>query len=303
LLLLALAGCGDDDDTGSNPDVPDAGMHTGSGGASSGTGGSSSGTGGNTQPGTGGHGAGHDAGAQADAGSEPDAGFEADAAAPKPCSIDARDPRLPGVTLHVESDRCQIPFGEGQHFTWKLELDQSIDYTTMDSSGACGRCGAENDSDAVELVDYAIEGNSQRYCVCDVGCCPPTTAHAAQLAAGSSSHDIDWPGRQWNGPSDTSQPYGDFFPVGHYAVDVTFAVPGVGTLKAALPIEVVPRAAGSTSCPDGTTYGKSCMQCGPTDACERDIEGCFPKCTEQTADCATHGGGVCIGGACRMVCG
>lgn len=298
-LLLTVTACGDDDDDSAKPD---AAMHGDGGSGGRGSGGAGSGSGGSTQPGTGGHGGAHDAGAMHDAANGDDAGLDDDGGTAQPCSIDASDANLPGVKLHVESDRCRIPFGEGQHFTWKLVLKDPIDYTTMDSGGTCGHCGTGNDADATALVDYAIEGGAQHYCICDVGCCQPTTAHAAQLAAGNSSAEIDWPGRQWTGPSDTNQPYGDFFPVGHYTVDVTFAVPDVGSVTAKLPIDVVPRSSGSQTCPSGQVYGKSCLQCGPTDACEQLIEGCLPACMNGS-ECEEHGGGSCVGGVCRMVCG
>ena len=199
------------------------------------------------------------------------------------------------MTLHVESDRCRIPFGHGQRFTWKLVLRDPIDYTTVDS-----RCRGPDDSDASALVDYSIEGGGEKYCLCDTGLCPAATVHAAQLTKGSSSDSIDWPGRNWNGPSDTTRPLGAFFPIGHYAVKVIFNV-GADALTASLPIEVVPNGSPET-CSDDMMYGTTCEQCGPADGCNVEHTGCLPKCTD-TADCTAHGGGQCVDGVCRMVCG
>lgn len=274
-----------------------------------------------------------------------DAGRADDAGLAQGCAIDSTDPKLPGVSLHVEGDRCRIPFGEGQRFTWSLELKQPIDYTTIDSHGSCGRCGGS--STAESLVSALIGDGVERYCECDGGCCPATTARVATLSEGTTSQVIDWPGREWGGGSDTSEPLGAFFPIGHYKVIVAFDIPGVGSVTAALPIDVVantgphsgpadceveghvypsgatrvedPRSCNHCSCldgqlasctevacpepcPDGTAYGTSCLQCGPADGCDVVRSGCLPKCDDNT-DCATHGGGQCVGDVCRMICG
>jgi hypothetical protein len=52
-------------------------------------------------------------------------------------------------------------------------------------------------------------------------------------------------------------------------------------------------------CQAGTTFGVSCAQCGPTDACEVVRIGCLPSCKGE-ADCST---GACVAGVCRTLCG
>jgi hypothetical protein len=340
VLLLALSACGDDDD--SNPGgEPDASTHPGSGGT--GSGGTGSGSGGSTHPGSGGQGGSDDAGAMHDAGGGEDGGGDDDAGSPQPCSIDATDPSLPGATLHVKSDRCRIPFGKGQRFTWTLELQDPIDYVTKDSGGSCGSCSGET---AGGLTTYEIHGDHIRYCECLQGCCAPTTAHDVTLKKGKTSQTIDWPGRDWNGPSDTGIPIGGFFPVGHYAVDVTFEVPDVGKVIASLPIEVVdatgmhsgpadcaahgrvypsgaqnikdPRSCNYCKCIDGQLTECTMIDCPevcPADAifgtdCQQcgPVDNCDIVRTGCLFGCSDQSdcetyGGTCVDGACRMVCG
>ena len=53
-------------------------------------------------------------------------------------------------------------------------------------------------------------------------------------------------------------------------------------------------------CPEGTTYGTSCVECGPVDQCEVVRIGCLPSC-EDDDDCSS--GGACHEGVCRTLCG
>lgn len=52
------------------------------------------------------------------------------------------------------------------------------------------------------------------------------------------------------------------------------------------------------ACPEGTLPGKSCAECGPTDACLVVEHACLPACTDTCND-----GRACIDGLCRNVCG
>lgn len=75
----------------------------------------------------------------------------------------------------------------------------------------------------------ALEGNGQYYGLRDIGGCggerssPPAT-----LRAGTSAHMFHWDGRNWMGPSDTTNPEGAEFPAGVY----TLSVSGRGTVAA-----------------------------------------------------------------------
>lgn len=166
-----------------------------------------------------------------------DASAAADAAT-HPCSVDATDPSLPGVSVHVEADRCNFKSGQAAQFRYRVTLTQSIPYTAPASQG-CGSCSPYS-ADASARISYTI-GNSSgsvRYCICDTGCCAPNASAAFTLAPKTVNGTIDWPGRQWQGPSDTANPYGAAFPPGSYDVSVGMSVPGVGGTTAKLPITV-----------------------------------------------------------------
>jgi hypothetical protein len=159
----------------------------------------------------------------------------ADASASRACSVDATDPSLPGVSLHVEADTCAFEVGEGGRFRYRVTLSDPIDYTAA-PGGGCGVCYAYSSS-PTSLVTYVIGADAVRYCRCDEGCCP-NDGGSFTLEAGPSEGAIDWPGKQWNGPSDTNNPLGAPFPEGDYTAAVTFAVPGGGSVTAELPIVV-----------------------------------------------------------------
>jgi hypothetical protein len=262
-----------------------------------------------------------------------------------PCSIEVDDPALPGVRLHVEGDRCRVQTGQEHEFRYRLEVDDPIAYYAPDSGGSCGRCAGYGD-DPLTLIDFSIGAADTWYCLCDVGCCPPTTTSQWTLQTGTFADVILWPGREWNGPSDTNEPLGALFAAGDYDVSVTFAVPGVGSMTARLPIEVFgdvgnageagcevdgevypsgatgigdPQSCNTCACedgalactkigcpepcPDGTAYGTSCAQCGPTDACEVVLHACLPTC-DTSSECDSDPElWFCGDGVCRNACG
>ncbi|HEY5948848.1 MAG TPA: hypothetical protein VIV40_25330, partial [Kofleriaceae bacterium] len=115
--------------------------------------------------------------------------------------------------------------------------------TVPDSGGGCGRCAAYT-SDALSFTAFYILGTSaggedQQYCLCDVGCCPPTAEQTIQLDVTTSTSAFDWSGRTWTGPSDTPTEMGDFFLPGKYRVTIGFAGFAAGSMTAELPIEVI----------------------------------------------------------------
>jgi hypothetical protein len=277
----------------------------------------------------------------------PDAGADAatDAGSPPstPCMVMAEDARLPGVRLRIEGDSCRLETKHDHSFRYVLEVDDPIMYYSPATFSGCGRCGGYT-SDPRSLIDFSIGADDVWYCLCDTGCCPQTTTSMQTLQTGTFEGGIDWPGRQWHGPSDTDVPLGPGFPAGDYAVSVTFSVPNIGSITARLPIEVygdpgpVPKSCqvdgvvyvsgqggipdprscsnsctcndGELECPDlgcpepcptGMVYGTSCVQCGPTDACEVVQTGCLLRC-DTAIDCSGFSG-ACTDGLCKDLCG
>lgn len=154
-----------------------------------------------------------------------------------PCSVDATSSELSGARIHIEADDCSFRPGEGGRFRYRVELPSSIDYEVA-ASESCGLC-AQDRTDPSALVVARVGTGSTSYCpTCDVGCCAPDRAAQWTLQARSYEAVLEWPGRAWNGPSDTLRPLGAAFAPGRYDVDVTLQIPGVGRLTALLPIVV-----------------------------------------------------------------
>src|SRR5690606_13544897 len=66
-----------------------------------------------------------------------------------------------------------------------------------------------------------IVGGRSGYCLCDVGICDPwEDVVEVSLEPGSAAETFGWCGRQWFGPSDTSNPVGDPLPPGRYTISV-----------------------------------------------------------------------------------
>jgi hypothetical protein len=153
-----------------------------------------------------------------------------------PCMTSASSDSLPGVKIEIEAPRCNFAVGQGGEFRWQVTVDEPIAYQTEASQG-CGACKAWG-GEVASLVSYRIGDNDVHYCECDVGCCVPDTSMAYTLKAGSAEGVVRWPGKRWNGPSDTQNKPEGTFPAGSYDVDITLALPGAGTLTAKLPIVV-----------------------------------------------------------------
>jgi hypothetical protein len=162
----------------------------------------------------------------------------------KACSVLDVKGTIPGVSLSITSKKCVYHVGEAAEFTYEVKTDASVPPIVTEPGEGCGECSKPSE-DPLSFVRYSIGGASpdgaqQRYCLCDVGCCAPAAAATTQLPATTASKAIQWTGRNWNGPSDTNNPEGDFFQPGKYGVEVTFSGSAQGSVTATLPIEIVP---------------------------------------------------------------
>ena len=154
----------------------------------------------------------------------------------KACS----DPRLAGVRVCVSAPSCTFVSGTGGTFTYEVTVDETAPVLHTAATGpGCAACSSFS-ADPTSFVSYVIGAGDVRYCLCDTGCCAPQAEQSITLARGTKTGTIDWPGKQWNGPSDTGAPLGIPFPHGNYSVSVTFAGAKEGALTARLPITVVP---------------------------------------------------------------
>jgi hypothetical protein len=156
-----------------------------------------------------------------------------------PCKA-CSDPGLTGVKVCVSADTCTFKSGVGGTFRYEVTVDDSAPVLhTAENGPGCATCASWS-ADPLSFVSWNIGGGDVRYCLCDTGCCAPQPAKTITLDRGTKSATIEWPGRQWDGPSDTGAPLGAPFPAGSYSVAVTFSGAKEGTLTATLPITVVP---------------------------------------------------------------
>jgi hypothetical protein len=68
-----------------------------------------------------------------------------------------------------------------------------------------------------------ISGHGQSYSLRDCGRCAARPAQAVEIRKGSYPLSFEWDGRNWNGPSCTSDPKGPPFPPGTYSLKVSMA--------------------------------------------------------------------------------
>lgn len=133
---------------------------------------------------------------------------------------------LPGVTLSFPDATCRFSLAQaraGVQLTYEVAVEQSIGDISPRSQDT-GGCGAPGDSGLI--VFEQIAGGGQRYCLCDTGMCEPKQP-VTTLRAGHYTGSAAWDGRNWSGPSDTSNPKGSPFPAGDYE----FSVSAVGTWR------------------------------------------------------------------------
>lgn len=159
-----------------------------------------------------------------------------------PCAVENVTGTVSGVTLAIRSDACVYKRGSSATFRYEVTATANTPPIKVPARTAC-EC-SDRTADPASLLHWSIHGTSpagdeKRYCICDVGCCPPGPAQKIQLDARESSGTIEWPGREWNGPSDTGNPLGDVFPPGRYEVSVIFEGYDAGTVEAKLPIEII----------------------------------------------------------------
>jgi hypothetical protein len=80
----------------------------------------------------------------------------------------------------------------------------------------------DNDPGCTDLcVNEEISAKGQSYAIRDVGHLAPPSNQPITLKKGHFSCAVQWRGKNWNGPSDTSQPEGPPFPAGEYWLKVS----------------------------------------------------------------------------------
>jgi len=163
----------------------------------------------------------------------------ADAATDAACAAAVVDSTIAGLSATL-TGACAVKAGVGGKFEYTVTLDHAVTFTLPGSGGACGACFG-NAPNVGSLLDVRVGGgadSSVRYCSCDKGCCVPTTAHAVRLEAGTTQGTLDWPGKEWDGPSDTGNQPGAPFPPGSYFVTLNLNLAEAGQAVIKFPISV-----------------------------------------------------------------
>ncbi len=152
---------------------------------------------------------------------------------PLPCSTTGSSPAIPGVSIALSTDSCTFASGAAGSFTYSTTIASPLSFMT----GPHANCTpTTNDPSSFTVTE--ITGSNARYCpTCDVGLCSEDPGEAITIPAGTYGGVLNWPGRQWDGPSDTGQPLGDPFPPGAYTVHVQLTIPA-GVIDTKLPIAV-----------------------------------------------------------------
>jgi hypothetical protein len=127
---------------------------------------------------------------------------------------------LAGVHIELLDGRCSFTAAEaaaGIVVTYTLVIAADVPHVHPMPQDA-GGCTRPSPASGL-IVDFAIDGGGQTYCVCDVGPCP-RPVNDVTANAGAYTGDIHWDGRNWSGPSDTATPEGARFPPGTYTLHV-----------------------------------------------------------------------------------
>jgi hypothetical protein len=155
------------------------------------------------------------------------AGFDGTPDDPFPCG-DSPLPRplpeamssLPGVSLDLSGNPPVITLEQAAHgvtFVYRTRIEMDLPGVTSPPLDA-GRCD-QPDASGLAVLEM-ITGDGRTYCLCDTGLCAPRD-YRVDLAAGEYEGSFEWDGREWFGPSDTSNPKGPPFPPGTYQIRLT----------------------------------------------------------------------------------
>lgn len=130
---------------------------------------------------------------------------------------------LPGVRIEfLATAECVFTLSRaaaGISIPYQVVVDEDVPNVKPAPQDA-GHCGKPAWADGLILFEV-LEGQGQKYCLCDEGLCAPSEPAAVTLKKGVYPFAFEWDGRNWEGPSDTGNPEGAPFPSGHYTLVVS----------------------------------------------------------------------------------
>jgi hypothetical protein len=143
------------------------------------------------------------------------------------CSV-ASTSTLAGVAIRFTGD-CRYSLAQAAAgIRVPYELDVAADIPEIVARSPNGSSCAQPGASGLILFEM-LSGNGQSYCLCDTGLCAQPGMQAFTLKQGSYPATFDWDGRNWSGPSDTSNPEGPPFPAGTYQLLVRTTGTASGT--------------------------------------------------------------------------
>lgn len=168
------------------------------------------------------------------------------------CWVEATDPSLPRVQIHLEGDSCELARGVGGQFRYWITAGEPISYTPEEPADACVPCDDDGPQALAALSRFEIAGGDFRYAPDEGRCCAAESTRSTWLTPNIYEMTVDWSGRASSGSSGPRGRRRRGFPPGQYQVEVSLEVPGVGAVTARLPIRVsASRTAGSQADPLG----------------------------------------------------
>lgn len=155
---------------------------------------------------------------------------------------------IPHVHVDFTSPTCAFSLAQaraGVHFPYRIVIDEDVPGYVSSTESNEGVLMYPGDSIDGLRVAIALSGGAQRYCLCDQGgpqsfcdlddggisfnngapgACKPITLRKGTYDDSwprySGGQALAWDGRNWDGPSDTSNPEGTAFPAGDYTLEL-----------------------------------------------------------------------------------
>jgi len=154
---------------------------------------------------------------------------------------------LPGVHIDITGKQCTFSLSDSVAkitIPYQVVVDQDTS-GVIPSEQYASQCGQPGPSGLITLEQ--VDGNGQKYCLCNMGKCAPPIGSPVTLKQGSYPATFTWSKNNWLGPSDTGTPEGPPFPVGDYMLTVSAVGSLLGpagevpfSVTGTLPIYLVP---------------------------------------------------------------
>ncbi len=152
-----------------------------------------------------------------------------------PCGVAGVTGDVPGIAISIRSGSCTYAAGSPATFTYDIVVDASV--PTLHYAAEMTTCTARPHpytTDPTTLIRSTLHDTESAFCWdCDFECAPAEGAVTLELAPGTTSGTLAWPGTEGSPAY-----HGDVFAPGEYAVRVSFNGGDAGSTVAELPITI-----------------------------------------------------------------